>query len=84
MSETSDSATEAQSFEDFVLDNEPMGGTATVQEAERSSADLERVTAHFMGPTMVWADRSEDVAVKYARIGTDGRLAIGLADERDD
>jgi hypothetical protein len=24
------------------------------------------------------------VAVKYARIGTDGRLAIGLADERDD
>jgi hypothetical protein len=74
---------EEQSFEAFVVENEPMGTTANIQEPTRSSADLERVTGFFMGPTAKWADECDDVGIAYVR-KNDDELAVGLTDERDD
>jgi hypothetical protein len=74
---------EEQPFEDFVAANEPMGGTAIIQEPTRSSADVECVTGFFMGPTAKWADECDDVAIAYVR-KNDDELAVGLTDERDD
>lgn len=72
---------DGQSFEDFVLADKAMGGTAIIQEPTRSSADLERVTGRFLGPTAKWADECDDVGIAYVR-KNDDELAIGLTDER--